>query len=147
MTRTSLDKSRIKILLLEGIHRSAVESFRADGYTEVEYHPKALPESQLLNAVGDAYFVGIRSTTELTSRVLERAPRLIGVGAFCIGTNQVDLECARGRGIPVFNAPFSNTRSVAEMVIAEIILLMARDSAAQRGGASGRVDQVGGRGA
>ena len=138
MTQTSLDKSRIKILLLEGLHASAVEAFQADGYTHIDYHPKALLESRLLEAIRDAYIVGIRSATALTARVLEHAPRLIGVGCFCIGTNQVDLDTAQERGIPVFNAPFSNTRSVAELVLAEIILLLRgipqRSTAAHRGG-------------
>ncbi|MBI4875347.1 MAG: phosphoglycerate dehydrogenase [Acidobacteria bacterium] len=138
MNRTSLDKSKIKILLLEGIHPSAVEAFRADGYTQIEYHPKALAEADLLLSIRDAYVAGIRSATRLTVRVFEHAPRLIGVGCFCIGTNQVDLAAAQVRGIPVFNAPFSNTRSVAELVLAEIILLMRgiqwRNSLVHRGG-------------
>jgi len=137
MTKTSLDKSKIKILLLEGIHNSAVASFRADGYTQIEYHQKSLAESKLLASVRDAYFIGIRSNTSLTAGVLEHAPRLTGVGCFCIGTNQVDLDAAQERGIPVFNAPFSNTRSVAELVLAEIILLMRgiphRNAMAHRG--------------
>ena len=134
---TSLEKKKIKILLLEGIHQSAAAAFEADGYTQVVRHPKSLPEDQLLEAVSDAYFIGIRSSTKLTSRVFEQAKRLLGVGAFCIGIDQVDLEAARERGIPVFNAPFSNTRSVAELVIGEIILLLrgipARNAAAHRG--------------
>lgn len=138
MNRTSLDKSKIKLLLLEGIHSSAVEAFRADGYTEIEYHPKPLPPAQLVKSIRDAYFVGLRSATQLTAAVLEQAPRLTGIGCFCIGTNQVDLEAAQERGIPVFNAPFSNTRSVAELVLAEIILLLrgipGRNAMAHRGG-------------
>src|SRR5438552_1438073 len=138
MTKTSLDKSKIKILLLEGVHQSAVEAFEGDGYTNIEYHPKSLPESQLVKSIGDAYFVGIRSATRLTARVLEHAPRLIGIGCFCIGTNQVDVDFAHQRGIPVFNAPFSNTRSVAELVVAECVLLMRgvpyRNAVAHRGG-------------
>ncbi|MDS4040512.1 MAG: phosphoglycerate dehydrogenase [Candidatus Competibacter sp.] len=138
MSKTSLDKDRIKILLLEGVHASAVEALQADGYTNIDVHPKALPEPRLLEAVGDAYFIGIRSATELTARVFEHAPRLIGVGCFCIGTNQVDLDAAQERGIPVFNAPFSNTRSVAELVLAEIVLLLRgipqRNAATHRGG-------------
>ena len=137
MNKTSLDKRKIKILLLEGIHPSAVEAFRTDGYTGIEYHQKSLPEAELLAAVQNAYFIGIRSGTQLTARVFERAPRLIGVGCFCIGTNQVDLEAAQDRGIPVFNAPFSNTRSVAELVLAEIIMLVRgiayRNAMAHRG--------------
>ena len=138
MSKTSLDKSKIKILLLEGIHQSAIDSFRSDGYTAIEYHPKSLPEAQLAESIGDAYFVGIRSATQLTAGVLDHASRLIGVGCFCIGTNQVDLDSAQERGIPVFNAPFSNTRSVAELVIAETVLLMRgipyRNAMAHRGG-------------
>ena len=136
--KTSLDKAKIKILLLEGIHPTAVSALQEDGYSNVECHPKSLPDSDLLHAVHDAYFIGIRSATQLTSRILDHAPRLIGIGCFCIGTNQVDLESARERGIPVFNAPFSNTRSVAELVLAEIILLLRgiphRNAEAHRGG-------------
>lgn len=135
--KTSLDKAKIKILLLEGIHISAAEALRADGYSNVECHPKSLAEPELLNAIRNAYFVGIRSATQLTSRILDQAPRLIGVGCFCIGTNQVDLEAAQERGIPVFNAPFSNTRSVAELVLAETIMLLRgiphRNAQAHRG--------------
>src|SRR5882762_4622372 len=103
MSKTSLDKSKIKILLLEGIHSTAVEAFRADGYTDIEFHPKSLAEPQLLESISDAYFVGIRSATELTAKVLEHALKLTGIGCFCIGTNQVDLEAAQDRGVPVFN--------------------------------------------
>ena len=138
MSKNSLDKSKIKILLLEGIHASAVEAFQADGYSNIDYQQKALPEAKLLEAISDAYVVGIRSATQLTANVLEHAPRLIGVGCFCIGTNQVDLDAAQGQGVPVFNAPFSNTRSVAELVLAEIILLLRgipqRSAVARRGG-------------
>ncbi|MCC6363359.1 MAG: phosphoglycerate dehydrogenase [Bryobacterales bacterium] len=138
MSKTSLDKSKIKILLLEGVHSTAVKAFRDDGYTEIEYHQKSLPEARLLESVKDAYFIGIRSATELTARIFENAPKLTGVGCFCIGTNQVDLDAAQARGIPVFNAPFSNTRSVAELVLAEIIMLMRgiprRNAIAHRGG-------------
>lgn len=137
MNTTSLAKSKIKILLLEGVHPSAREAFVRDGYTDVVTHPKALAPDALAAAVRGAYFVGIRSATQLTAEVLARAPKLIGIGCFCIGTNQVDLEFAEKRGIPVFNAPFSNTRSVAELVLAEIILLMRgipeRNAAAHRG--------------
>jgi len=137
MNRTSLEKSKIKILLLEGIHSSAVEAFRADGYTNILQHAKSLAPSQLAAALRDAYFIGIRSNTDLTADILDQAPRLIGVGCFCIGTNQVDLAAAQELGIPVFNAPFSNTRSVAELVLAEIIFLMRgipqRNAMAHRG--------------
>lgn len=138
MSQTSLEKNRIKILLLEGLHASAVEAFQADGYSQIDFHTKALPEPQLRDAICDAHIVGIRSATQLTARVLEHAHRLIGIGCFCIGTNQVDLDAAQEHGIPVFNAPFSNTRSVAELVLAEIVLLLRgipqRNAAAHRGG-------------
>jgi D-3-phosphoglycerate dehydrogenase len=138
LTQTSLDKSKIKILLLEGVHSSAVEAFRHDGYSNIEVHPKSLPEPKLLASIKDAYLVGIRSNTRLSSRILEHADRLLAIGCFCIGTNQVSLDFAQERGIPVFNAPFSNTRSVAELVLAEIIMLLRgiphRNAMAHRGG-------------
>lgn len=124
MKKTSLAKSNIKILLLEGVHPSAVECFEADGYTTIDYHEQALPEAQLAERIQEAYLIGIRSRTQLTAGLLEQARKLIGIGCFCIGTNQVDLNTAQARGIPVFNAPFSNTRSVAELVLAEAILLL-----------------------
>lgn len=124
MPKTSLDKSKIKILLLEGVHQSAVNNFKAQGYTNIEYHPKALPEAELLKAIKDAHFIGIRSRTQLTEEVFAAAKKLVAVGCFCIGTNQVELYSALSRGIPVFNAPYSNTRSVAELVLGEIIMLM-----------------------
>ena len=137
MTKTSLDKSKIKILLLEGIHPSATERLRADGYTNIESYQKALRAQELESAAADAYFIGIRSATYLDREFFESASRLTGVGCFCIGTNQVDLTAAEERGIPVFNAPFSNTRSVAELVLAEVIVLMRgipqRNAAAHRG--------------
>ncbi len=137
MPETSLAKEKMKILLLEGVHSSAVEALKADGYTNIDYHEKALPEAQLIAAVRDSYMVGIRSATQLTKAVFEATNHLIAVGCFCIGTNHVDLETAQDRGIAVFNAPFSNTRSVAELVLAEIILLLrgipARNAGAHRG--------------
>jgi len=137
MTTTSLGKSKIKILLLEGIHESAVDAFRADGYTEIDYHPKSLALPKLIEAARDAHFIGIRSATKLTAEVIAAAQRLTGIGCFCIGTNQVDLDAAQDRGVPVFNAPFSNTRSVAELVLAEIVMLLRgipqRNAAAHRG--------------
>jgi D-3-phosphoglycerate dehydrogenase len=137
MAAISFAKSKIKIVLLEGVHPGAAEMLRREGYTNILSHAKSLAGDLLTEALKGAYFVGIRSATQLTADVLARAPRLIGVGCFCIGTNQVDLECARKRGIPVFNAPFSNTRSVAELVLAEIILLLRgipeRNAAAHRG--------------
>jgi D-3-phosphoglycerate dehydrogenase len=137
MTKTSLEKAKIKILLLEGIHPSAVDRLVADGYTNIEHHPKSLSAPELERAATDAYFLGIRSATELGRGFFDKASRLIGVGCFCIGTDQVDLAAAEERGIPVFNAPFSNTRSVAELVLAEIIALLRgvpeRNAAAHRG--------------
>ena len=121
---TSFAKSRMKILLLEGVHDRAVENFKRHGYTTIERHKKALAGDELTDAVADAHFVGIRSRTRLTADVIAAAPKLMAIGAFCIGTNQIDLDAAMMRGIPVFNAPFSNTRSVAELVLAEIIFLL-----------------------
>ncbi|SJL85257.1 phosphoglycerate dehydrogenase [Vibrio palustris] len=124
MAKVSLEKDKIKILLLEGVHSTAVEALQAAGYTNIEYHKGALPEEQLLEAIKDAHFVGLRSRTHLTRKVVEAADKLVAIGCFCIGTNQVDLDATSERGIPVFNAPFSNTRSVAELVLAQTILLL-----------------------
>ncbi|HDR1038483.1 TPA: phosphoglycerate dehydrogenase [Pasteurella multocida] len=123
-TKVSLDKSKIKFLLLEGVHQTALEVLQNAGYTNIEYHKKALDDDELKEAIKDAHFVGIRSRTFLTEEVLAHAQKLIAIGCFCIGTNQVNLQAAKLRGIPVFNAPFSNTRSVAELVLGEILLLM-----------------------
>lgn len=124
MAKVSLDKSKIKFLLLEGVHQNALDVLHNAGYTNIEYHKKALEPEELKEAIKDAHFVGLRSRTNLTADILEHAHKLIAVGCFCIGTNQVDLVAAKEKGIPVFNAPYSNTRSVAELVLAEIILLM-----------------------
>ena len=124
MKRTSFPKQDIRVLLLEGISQSAVDEFTAAGYTQIERHQKALPEDELKRRIADAHFVGIRSRTQLNAQVLAEAQRLIAIGCFCIGTNQVDLTAAKRSGVPVFNAPYSNTRSVAELVIAETILLL-----------------------
>lgn len=137
MKQQSLQKSKIKFLLLEGVHQSALEALDKAGYTNVVTFPKALPSEDLKEEIKDAHFVGIRSRTQLSEDVLDAANRLVGIGCFCIGTNQVDLEAAAQKGIPVFNAPFSNTRSVAELVMAEVILLLRgipqRNAAAHRG--------------
>jgi D-3-phosphoglycerate dehydrogenase len=122
--KTSFPKQDIKVLLLEGVSRSAVESFRQSGYSQIEYHEKSLPEDELKRRIADAHIVGIRSRTHLSADVLAQAKRLMAVGCFCIGTNQVDLDAAKVQGVPVFNAPYSNTRSVAELVIAEAIMLL-----------------------
>lgn len=119
---TSFPKSEIKVLLLENVHPSAVELFGGEGY-QVERISGALKEADLVEKVRDVHVLGIRSKTQVTPRVLDEARRLLALGAFCIGTNQVALGRANGRGVPVFNAPFSNTRSVAEMILAEVIVL------------------------
>lgn len=124
MSKTSLDKSKIRFLLLEGVHQNALDTLKNAGYTNIEYITGALPENELKAKIADAHFVGIRSRTQLTEDVFECAKKLVAVGCFCIGTNQVDLNAARERGIAVFNAPYSNTRSVAELVLGQIILLM-----------------------
>ncbi|WP_449466655.1 phosphoglycerate dehydrogenase [Stenotrophomonas humi] len=121
--KTSFPKQDIRVLLLEGVSQTAVDTFRAAGYSQIELYNKSLPEDELKARIAEAHIVGIRSRTQLSADVLAHAKRLIAVGCFCIGTNQVDLEAAELAGIPVFNAPYSNTRSVAELVIAEAILL------------------------
>jgi D-3-phosphoglycerate dehydrogenase len=135
--QTSLEKSKIRILLLEGVHPLAIEVLNRAGYFNIEHHAKSLPPEELKAALADAHFVGIRSRTQLTDEILAAAPKLVAIGCFCIGTNQVDLDAATRRGIAVFNAPFSNTRSVAELVIAEAILLLRglpeKNAAAHRG--------------
>jgi D-3-phosphoglycerate dehydrogenase len=138
MVSISLEKSKIKFLLLEGVHQSAVDTLTASGYTNVEYHKAALSEDDLIEKIKDAHFVGIRSRTQLNSRVFAAAKKLVAVGCFCIGTNQVDLVAAQEHGVVVFNAPYSNTRSVAELVLAEAILLLRgipeKNAVAHRGG-------------
>ncbi|HOC86783.1 MAG: phosphoglycerate dehydrogenase [Bacteroidota bacterium] len=133
----SLDKNQIRVLLLEGIHHSAVASFEKSGYTQIEYVSKALDDKELEMKIRDVHIIGIRSRTQLTAQVLSKAKKLISIGCYSIGTNQVDRQAAKMAGIPVFNAPFSNTRSVAELVIAEAIMLMRevpmKNAAAHRG--------------
>jgi len=134
---TSFDKNRIKIVLLEGIHPSAENVFRTEGYTNIVTASKSLPKDELKATLADAHFLGIRSRTQVTQELLDYSPKLAAIGCFCIGTNQVDLSQTRMRGIPVFNAPFANTRSVAELVLGEMILLLrgipAKNAAAHRG--------------
>ena len=125
-SRLSLPRERIRVLLLEGISNTAVELLNESGYSNVSRLPGALAETELARALDGVHLLGIRSRTRLTKPVLEAAQRLIAVGCFSVGVNQVDLVAARQRGIPVFNAPFSNTRSVAELVIGEIIMLLRR---------------------
>ena len=136
--KESLQKDRIRILLLEGVHQSTIDLLASRGYTNVEYVKTSLPEDQLIGKIADAHFIGIRSRTQLTRKVLESANKLIAIGCFCIGTNQVDLQAATELGIAVFNAPYSNTRSVAELIIAETILMLRgipqKNAASHRGG-------------
>lgn len=120
----SLDKSKIKVLLLEGVHENAINHFIENGYSNIECHKEALAGMELDEKLIDTHIIGIRSRTELRNLDLHKAPKLFAIGCFSIGTNQVDTQGAKMLGIPVFNAPFSNTRSVAEMVIAECIMLM-----------------------
>ncbi len=133
----SLDKSKIKIILLEGIHKSATEFLNSNGYTNIESFSDTPDEKLLKEKIKSANIIGIRSRTHLTKEMLNSTSKLLAVGCFSIGTNQVDGHAARLMGIPVFNAPFSNTRSVAELVIAEAILLMrnipVKNAAAHRG--------------
>ena len=124
MTRLSFPKEKVQFLLLEGIHENAIADLAADGYSNVVRLPGALDEDELIRRLEGVHLLGIRSRTKVTPRVLEAAERLIAIGCFCIGTDQVALEEARRRAIPVFNAPFSNTRSVAELVLGQIIMLM-----------------------
>ena len=124
MNRISFPKDKIRILLLEGIADSGVALLGGAGYENVTRVPKALDGEVLREAVKGVHILGIRSRSQLTEEVFAAADRLIAVGCFCIGTNQVDLEAAKRRGIAVFNAPFSNTRSVAELTLGEIVMLM-----------------------
>ncbi|NJK89735.1 MAG: phosphoglycerate dehydrogenase [Myxococcales bacterium] len=137
MNALSFPKEKIQILLLEGIHDRAVEHLGAQGYENVVRHETSLTGADLTQALASAHMIGIRSRTQLTREVIEAAPRLMAIGCFCIGTNQVDLKAAASKGIPVFNAPHSNTRSVAELVLAEMVMLVRgifdKSSAAHRG--------------
>src|SRR5690606_25158979 len=138
MAKTSLDKSKIKFLLLEGVHQTAVDTLQAAGYTNIDYHTGSLPEEQLKEAIADAHFIGLRSRTQLTADVLAHAHKLVAIGCFCIGTNQVDLGAAREMGVAVFKAHYSSSRSVAELAPAESILLLRgvpeTNAVAHRGG-------------
>ena len=119
---TSFPKEKIKVLLLENIHESAREMFAAESF-QVERLSTALPEAELARRLADVHVLGIRSKTQVSPTALREARRLLALGCFCIGTNQVDLVAANRRGVPVFNAPFSNTRSVAEMIVAQVVML------------------------
>ncbi len=126
MSRLSVPKSKIRIVLLEGVHENAVSTLNLNGYTNVETYDDAPEADELKRRLARAHVVGIRSRTKLTAEALAAAERLMCVGCFCIGTNQVAAEAAKLKGVPVFNAPYSNTRSVAELVIGEIIMLLRR---------------------
>lgn len=137
MSKVSLPKDKIKILLLEGLHQSTLDTLKANGYENIEYLKTSLPEDELIEKIKDVHFIGIRSRTHLSENVIAAANKLVAVGCFCIGTNQVDLEATKQRGIPVFNAPFSNTRSVAELALGQMILLLrgipAKNAKAHKG--------------
>jgi D-3-phosphoglycerate dehydrogenase len=124
ISNNSLAKEKIKILLLEGVHQSALEELKAKGYSNIEYIKTSLSDEELIAKIADVHFIGIRSRTQLTEEILSHAKKLAAIGCFCIGTNQVNVSAAQILGIPVFNAPFSNTRSVAELVLGETLLLL-----------------------
>jgi D-3-phosphoglycerate dehydrogenase / 2-oxoglutarate reductase len=125
-TKTSYPKEKIKILLLENISEVTLTNFRKAGYAQVERLTKALPEKDLIATIKDCHILGIRSKTQITPSVLQAAKKLQAIGCFCIGTNQVNLQEATERGVAVFNAPYSNTRSVAELVIGAAVMLIRR---------------------
>ena len=139
--RLSLPKDRIHVLLLEGVNDSAVELMQSAGYTNIVRTARALDPETLKEQLGRVHILGIRSRTQLTDEIFAAAPRLIAVGCFSVGTNQVDLGAATRRGIPVFNAPFSNTRSVAELVIGEIVMLFRRIAPRSQAAHAGRWDK------
>ncbi|MDQ3322818.1 MAG: phosphoglycerate dehydrogenase [Acidobacteriota bacterium] len=125
-TKTSYPRSKIKILLLENISDSAVEELNASGYAEIKRLSGALSEADLIKEIKGIHILGIRSKTRVTENVLQKADKLLAVGAFCIGINQVDLQVATKKGIAVFNAPYSNTRSVAELIIGLCVMLIRK---------------------
>jgi len=124
--KTSYPKEKIRVLFLENISDLAVKNFRNSGYTQVEKISKALTEEELVKEIKDVHILGIRSKTQITPRILEAAKKLQAIGCFCIGVNQVNLKSATEHGVSVFNAPYSNTRSVAELVIGLAIMLIRR---------------------
>lgn len=141
---TSLAKAKIKFVLFESVATTAVDTLKNSGYTNIDYVTTALADDELIDRISDAHFVGLRSRTHLTRKVFDNAPKLVAVGCFCIGTNQVDLVAAQEHGVAVFNAPFSNTRSVAELVIAEAILLLRNVPAKNAGCHRGEWDKSAG---
>ncbi len=122
----SFPKDKIKILLLEGVHESADAFLKSSHYTNVKKLQTSLSEEELIKELSDTHILGIRSKTQVTKNLLKSAPYLLSIGCFCIGTNQVDLNAATNCGVPVFNAPFSNTRSVAELTVALVVTLARR---------------------
>ncbi|GGF55253.1 D-3-phosphoglycerate dehydrogenase [Azorhizobium oxalatiphilum] len=141
LPQLSLAKDKIRILLLENVNDSAVEIMRNAGYTNVTRMPKALDGEDLKHAIKGVHILGIRSRTQITADIMEAADRLIAIGCFSVGTNQVDIDAVRAHGIPVFNAPFSNTRSVAELVIGEIVMLLRRVVVRSNAAHEGRWDK------
>jgi D-3-phosphoglycerate dehydrogenase len=138
MAKVSLEKDKIKFLLVEGVHQKAVDNLRAAGYTNIEFHKGALDSEALKASIRDAHFIGLRSRTHLTEEIFAAAEKLVAVGCFCIGTNQVDLNAAAKTRHPRSLTPrFSNTRSVAELVIGELLLMLRgvpeRNAKAHRG--------------
>jgi D-3-phosphoglycerate dehydrogenase / 2-oxoglutarate reductase len=123
---TSYPRNKIKILLLENISDSAVEEFKESGYVEIKRHSGALSEKDLVAAIKGVHILGIRSKTQITEKVIDKADKLLAVGCYCIGVNQVDLKAATEKGVAVFNAPYSNTRSVAELVIGLCVMLIRK---------------------
>ena len=126
LINTSYPKEKIRILFLENISDVAVKNFRQQGYTQVDKINKALTEEQLIQEIRNVHILGIRSKTQITKNILDAAKKLQAIGCFCIGVNQVDLKAATKNGVVVFNAPYSNTRSVAELVIGASIMLIRR---------------------
>jgi D-3-phosphoglycerate dehydrogenase len=141
LPQLSLAKDKIRVLLLEGVNDSAAQMIEAAGYSNMTRLSKALEGDALKEAIKGVHLLGIRSRTQITTDVLDAADRLIAVGCFSVGTNQVDLDATRRSGIPVFNAPFSNTRSVAELVIGEIVILLRRIVARSNAAHEGRWDK------
>jgi D-3-phosphoglycerate dehydrogenase / 2-oxoglutarate reductase len=141
LPRLSLAKDKIRVLLLEGVNDSAVQLIESAGYSRMTRLSKALEGDALKEAIKGVHLLGIRSRTQITPDVLEAADRLIAIGCFSVGTNQVDVDAARRMGVPVFNAPFSNTRSVAELVIGEIVMLLRRVIPRSVGAHAGRWDK------
>ena len=137
----SFPKDKINILLLENIHENAFNLFKNDGFS-VKLMKDAYTEEDLCEAIKDVHVLGIRSKTNVTAKVFENAHKLLTLGCFCIGTNQVDLSEAEKKGIPVFNAPYSNTRSVAELVIAEIIFLARKTGDQSRDAHNGKWNKI-----